>query len=83
MLAMMSAEANSNVLSGRSVAVSEPEGDGDPLIEAAERALLAREAVGTGAGADEQAARRPQNSTERCIEHLPWGRHRDRPKGEV
>ncbi|QFR00290.1 sensor histidine kinase [Streptomyces phaeolivaceus] len=45
------AEANSNVLPGRSVAVREPEGDGDPLIEAAERALLAREAVGTAADA--------------------------------
>ncbi|WP_328544230.1 nitrate- and nitrite sensing domain-containing protein [Streptomyces europaeiscabiei] len=49
------AEANSNVLPGRSVAVREPEGDGDPLIEAAERALLAREAVGTAAGAAEAA----------------------------
>ncbi|MDX3133873.1 nitrate- and nitrite sensing domain-containing protein [Streptomyces europaeiscabiei] len=49
------AEANSNVLPGRSVAVREPEGDGDPLIEAAERALLAREAVGTAADAIEAA----------------------------
>ncbi|EMF54344.1 nitrate- and nitrite sensing domain-containing protein [Streptomyces bottropensis] len=47
------AEANSNVLPGRSVAVREPEGAGDPLIEAAERALLAREAVGTAADAAE------------------------------
>ncbi|WP_215448983.1 nitrate- and nitrite sensing domain-containing protein [Streptomyces sp. ATCC 21386] len=47
------AEANSNVLPGRSVAVREPEGDGDPLIEAAERALQAREAVGTAADAAE------------------------------
>lgn len=45
------AEANANVLPGRSVAVRQPEGDGDPLIEAAERALLAREAVGTAAEA--------------------------------
>ncbi|MDT0566669.1 nitrate- and nitrite sensing domain-containing protein [Streptomyces sp. DSM 3412] len=49
------AEANSNVLPGRSVAVREPEGDGDPLIEAAERALQAREAVGTAADAAEAA----------------------------
>ncbi|MFF9776631.1 nitrate- and nitrite sensing domain-containing protein [Streptomyces sp. NPDC013978] len=49
------AEANSNVLPGRSVAVREPEGDGDPLIEAAERALRAREAVGTAADAAEAA----------------------------
>ncbi|WP_371576927.1 nitrate- and nitrite sensing domain-containing protein [Streptomyces sp. NBC_01314] len=49
------AEANSNVLPGRSVAVREPEGDGDPLIEAAERAILAREAVGTAADAAEAA----------------------------
>ncbi|MGW0840911.1 sensor histidine kinase [Streptomyces sp. NPDC002787] len=49
------AEANSNVLPGRSVAVREPEGDGDPLIEAAERALLAREAVGTAADAAQAA----------------------------
>ncbi|UUU30936.1 nitrate- and nitrite sensing domain-containing protein [Streptomyces sp. CA-210063] len=49
------AEANSNVLSGRSIAVREPEGDGDPLIEAAERALLAREAMGTAADAAEAA----------------------------
>ncbi|KND27384.1 histidine kinase, partial [Streptomyces stelliscabiei] len=47
------AEANSHVLPGRSVAVREPEGAGDPLIEAAERALLAREAVGTAADAAE------------------------------
>ncbi|SFN38743.1 Signal transduction histidine kinase [Streptomyces sp. cf124] len=49
------AEANSGVLPGRSVAVREPEGDGDPLIEAAERALQAREAVGTAADAAEAA----------------------------
>lgn len=49
------AETNSNVLPGRSVAVREPEGDGDPLIEAAERALQAREAVGTAADAAEAA----------------------------
>ncbi|WP_338896124.1 nitrate- and nitrite sensing domain-containing protein [Streptomyces sp. TG1A-60] len=49
------AEADSGVLPGRSVAVREPEGDGDPLIEAAERALSAREAVGTAA-ADEAEA---------------------------
>ncbi|UUU24889.1 sensor histidine kinase [Streptomyces sp. DSM 40750] len=49
------AEANSNVLPGRPVAVREPEGDGDPLIEAAERALLASEAVGTAAEAAEAA----------------------------
>jgi signal transduction histidine kinase len=47
------AEADANVLPGRSVAVRQPEGDGDPLIEAAERALLAREAVGTAAEAAE------------------------------
>ncbi|GGY88862.1 nitrate- and nitrite sensing domain-containing protein [Streptomyces poonensis] len=41
------AEANSNVLPLRStVVVREPDGDGDPLIEAAERALREREAAG-------------------------------------
>ncbi|MFF6785836.1 nitrate- and nitrite sensing domain-containing protein [Streptomyces sp. NPDC012510] len=49
------AEANSNILPGRSVTVREPEGDGDPLIEAAERALLAREAVGTAVDAAQAA----------------------------
>ncbi|BBC33024.1 hypothetical protein SGFS_043180 [Streptomyces graminofaciens] len=37
------AETNGGVLPARSVAVREPEGGGDPLIEAAERALKARE----------------------------------------
>ncbi|WP_152776565.1 sensor histidine kinase, partial [Streptomyces spongiae] len=41
------AEANSNLLRGRStVVVPEADGDGDPLIEAAERALKERETAG-------------------------------------
>ncbi|MDX2698057.1 nitrate- and nitrite sensing domain-containing protein [Streptomyces ipomoeae] len=45
------AEANSGALPGRGVPVREPQGDGDPLIEAAEQALRAREAVGTAESA--------------------------------
>jgi signal transduction histidine kinase len=43
----IAAETNDGALPARSVAVREPEGDGDPLIEAAERALLARDAADT------------------------------------
>ncbi|WP_149827362.1 sensor histidine kinase [Streptomyces tailanensis] len=48
-------EANSGVLTGRSVIVGEPEGDGDPLIEAMERALGARETAETSKTAAETA----------------------------
>ncbi|GAA2244268.1 hypothetical protein GCM10010145_08830 [Streptomyces ruber] len=53
------AEANSNVLPARStVVVPEPDGAGDPLIEAAERALRARGTDGDdGTTADDDAVR--------------------------
>ncbi|MGW0710580.1 sensor histidine kinase [Streptomyces sp. NPDC002643] len=46
------AEANSGALHSRTVSVREAQGDGDPLIEAAERMLSAREAVGTAEPTD-------------------------------
>jgi hypothetical protein len=52
----IAAETNDGALPARSVAVREPEGDGDPLIEAAERALLARGAADTARRAGNAAA---------------------------